>query len=237
LAFSCVEKAIQYLNIETEMIISLLKLTRQGPVSHEIIKKEVRVPSEVARKLLTKLQDDQLVYVQGDLVAADNFQRLKLAIHAIQSGADPERVSAFLHWREFEGMAAVAFEQKGYKIQRNLRFKHGGRRWEIDIVGCRKPLAVCVDCKHWHHPMHPSSLKKIVEEQVERTRALAESLRNPAVKTEFALWDSVRFIPTVLSLLVGRFKFYDNTPIVPVLQLQDFLDQLPGFADSLSTRF
>jgi hypothetical protein len=81
--------------------------------------------------------------------------------------------------------------------------------------------------------MSPSALKRIVEEQAKRTYALAESLPNPAVKVEFVSWDSVKFIPAILSLVVGRFKFYDDVPIIPVLQLQDFLSQLPAYANSL----
>ena len=225
------------MQILCEVIISILKLSKGEPISHVLVKNEARLPLSTTDRLLQRLQREKLVYVLDGLLQTSVLQRVGLAVRAIELGADYERVSGMLHWKEFENIAAVALEMHGYTVTSNVRFKEGGRRWEIDIVGCRKPLVVCADCKHWHHDMHPSSLKKIVEEQVERTRALAESLPNPAVKIECASWDSVRFIPTVLSLLVGRFKFYDNIPIVPVLQLQDFLDQLPAFADSLSIPF
>lgn len=221
------------MNVEINLIISLLKLTREGAVSSEIVKKDVKITSQTAEKLLRKLQSDGLIYLRKDVVEADSLQRLKLAVYALQSGADLESVSSFLQWREFEDMAAVAFERNGYKVYKNVRFKHAGRRWEIDIVGCRKPIIACLDCKHWHHGMYPSVLKKIVEEQVERTFAFAESLPNPSVKIECVSWNSVKFVPAVLSLVAGRFKFYDDVPIVPILQLQDFLNQLPAYADSL----
>jgi hypothetical protein len=171
--------------------------------------------------------------VQEDVVEADSLQRLKLAVRTIELGADIENVSSFLHWKEFEGMAAIAFEHNGYRVKSNLRFRHAGRRWEIDIVGFKQPIAVCMDCKHWHHGMSPSVLRRIVEEQAQRTFALVESLPNPAVKAEFVSWDYVKFMPAVLSLVAGSFKFYDDVPIIPVLQLQDFLSQLPAYADSL----
>jgi hypothetical protein len=221
------------MSIERDLIISLLKLTGDGSVSKGIVKKDAKLPSEIVENLLRKLQNDRLIYLQKDIVEVSSLQRLKLAVHIISLGADIESVSGFLQWKEFEGIAAVAFERNGYGVKKNLRFKHAGRRWEIDIVGFKQPIVVCMDCKHWHHGMSPSVLKKIVEEQVQRTSALAESLPNPTVKAEFVSWDSVKFIPAVLSLVTGRFKFYDNVPIVPVLQLQDFLGQLPAYADAL----
>jgi Holliday junction resolvase-like predicted endonuclease len=220
-------------NIETDMLISILKLTRDGPVSHEVINRDVRIPKEVATELLQRLRNDGLVYVHGNILETSDIQRLQLAVQALQSGADPERVSSFLRWKEFEGIAAVTFERNGYAIKKNLRFKHGGRRWEMDIVGYKRPLVVCVDCKHWHHGPHKSALERIVKEQIDRTSALVKSLPNPAFKIENVSWSGARFVPVVLSLIVDKFKFYNGVPIVPVLQLQDFINQLPLHTDSV----
>jgi len=115
-----------------------------------------------------------------------------------------------------------------------VRFKHGGRKWEIDVVGCRKPLVVCVDCKHYHHGMSPSAMQKIAEAQTQRTKALAESLPNVTMKLDCASWDKAKFVPAILSLLPSRVKFCDDVPIVPILQLQDFISQLPIQVESLT---
>ena len=221
------------MSIERDLIISLLKLTSDGSVSKGIVKKDANLPSEIVENLLRKLQNDKLIYVQRDIIEANSLQRLELAVRSISLGADIESASGFLQWKEFEGIAAVAFKRNGYSVERNLRFKHVGRRWEIDIVGFKQPLVVCVDCKHWHRGMSPSALKRIVEEQAERTSELAESLPNPTVKAEFVSWNYVKFMPAILSLVTGRFKFYDDVPVIGVLQLQDFLSQLPAYANSL----
>ncbi len=221
------------MSIERELIISLLKLTREESVSHELINKEAKIPLQIGEELLQKLQNDGLVYVRKGFVQADSVQRLKLAVRAMELGADVERVSSVLEWQEFENMAAIALERNGYGVQRNLRFKHAGRKWEVDVVGCKKPVVMSIDCKHWHHGMSPSVLKKIAEEQRERTKALADSLPNPAVKIEFASWEIVILIPAVLSLTVGRSKLCDGVPVVPMLQLQDFVSQVPVYVNSL----
>jgi Holliday junction resolvase-like predicted endonuclease len=219
--------------IERDLLISLLKLTREGPVLVEYVKKDARIAEDIVKKLLEKLQNEDVIYLQGDSVEVTSDNRLRLAVKAASLGADVEHVSAFLRWQEFEDIAAVALERNGYVVAKNVRFKHAGRKWEIDVVGCKKPLVICIDCKHWRHGMAPSALKRIAEAQVERTRALAESLPNVSLEIECAKWNKAKFIPAVLSLTQGRFKFYDMVPIVPVLQLQDFLSQLPAYTGSL----
>jgi len=221
------------MDIERELIISILKLTKNGLISTEVVSKDAKTPSTVAKNLLKKLQNDGLIYLQDEVIEVDGLKRLKLAVRSIELGADLERVSGFLDWKEFENIAVIAFERNGYSAKKNLRFKHAGRRWEMDIVGCKKPIVVCVDCKHWHHGMYPSAIRRIVEEQVERTSALAESLSRLAGEIKCTSWSRVKLVPAVISLITARSKFYNRVPIVPVLQLQDFINQLPAYVNTL----
>jgi hypothetical protein len=81
--------------------------------------------------------------------------------------------------------------------------------------------------------LSPSALKRTVDAQVERTKALADSLPNIALNLECTKWGKAKFLPAMLSLVPCAFKFYDNVPVVPVLQLQDFLHQLPAYVETL----
>ena len=220
--------------VELNLVISLLKLTRAGSVLIENVNRDARIPSDATKKLLQNLQNQELVYLKGDEVEADTSGRLKLAIKAVSLGADVEQVSSLLCWQEFEEIAAFTLRNNSYVVAKNVRFKHGGRKWEIDVVGCRKPLVVCVDCKHYHHGMSPSAMQKIAEAQTQRTKALAESLPNVTMKLDCASWDKAKFVPAILSLLPSRVKFCDDVPIVPILQLQDFISQLPIQVESLT---
>ena len=219
--------------IERDLLISLLKLTKNGHILIKDVNKDSRLASDISRKLLENLQNEGLVYLKEDFVEIDSANRLRLAIKAASMGADFERVSAFFSWQEFEGAAALALERNGYIVAKNVRFKHADRRWEIDVIGCRKPLVVCVDCKRWQRGLKPSALGKIVEAQVERAHALADVLPNTELKIECVKWNKAKFIPVILSLFPSSFKFYKNVPVVPVLQLQDFLCQLPAQVESL----
>jgi hypothetical protein len=220
-------------SVESNLIISLLKLTKEGAVLTEDVKKNARIPLAIMKKLLAKLQDEGLIYLKPDGVEINCSMRLKLAVKAASLGSDVEHISNLLCWQEFEEIAAFALKNYGYVVTNNVRFKHAGRKWEVDVVGCKKPLVVCIDCKHWQHSIAPSVLKRIVDSQVERARAFADSLPNLKLNFECTKWSDAKFIPAVLSLMPSAFKFYDKVPVVPILQIQDFLNQLPVYTDLL----
>jgi len=220
--------------IELKLFISLLRLTEKGPVSTEDVKRDVRIPGNIMEKMLHNLQNEELVSLKGPMIETDTNARLKLAVKAVQLGADVENISSLLHWREFEEMSALALQKNGYVAFNDVHFKHESRKWQIDVVGCRKPLVVCIDCKHYHFGVSQSTIHKIASTQMLRTKALRDALPNIKMKLECTNWQRAKFVPAVLSLLPSAAKFYDNVPVVPVLQLQDFLCQLPMQIEALT---
>jgi Holliday junction resolvase-like predicted endonuclease len=221
------------MNVERELTISILKLAGNVPVEQELVNRDAKIPSVIGMNLIRKMQNAGLVYLRNHHVETEPLQRMKLAVHAIKLGADPERVTAFLEWNEFEHVTATVFEMNGYTVTRNLRFKEGDRRWEIDVVACRKPIVLCLDCKHWHRTMFPSVMQRIAAQQIRRTESLARFLPNPNIYLQCSAWQSATLVPGVLSLLTGRFKFCDDVPIVSILQLPDFLMQMPAIITKL----
>ncbi len=221
------------MTVELNLLISILKLTVNKPALFEDIKNDGRVPQSSLLTLMKRWQSENLVKLNGAYVEVESNARLELAARAISLGADVEVISNFLRWQEFECIAATALENFGYAVQKNVHFKQGARRWEIDVVGCRKPLVICIDCKSWHHSLSPSSIRRVVEAQVMRTRALADAMPNADICLKCATWDAAKFVPVVIVLMQGRFKFCDEVPIVPILQLRDFLSQMPLELESL----
>jgi len=219
---------------ERSVISSVLKLTGTGPVQKGLIQRDAKVTAFVVEETLRKLFEGGFIRQQRGLVEASPNQRVSMAVQALKLGADFERICKFLGWSEFEQIAAQAFQANGFRVLRNFRFKQAGKRWEIDVLGCREPLIVCVDCKHWRRGWSRVATVKAVEAQVERTRAFADSLFNYYQKARLTGWKSATLVPMILSLVPGPFKFHSNVPIVPVLQLPDFLNQLPLEASSLT---
>lgn len=220
--------------IERNLLISLLKLTKNGSVLIKDVNRDSKISLDIIRKLLEKLQKQGVLYVKGSFVEVKSNGRLRLAAKAASLGADIEHISDFLNWQEFEDIAALALESNGYTVIKNLRFTHAGRRWEIDVVGCRKPLVLCVDCKHWQRALKSSALGRIVEAQVKRAQALSDTLPTVSLKIECLKWNKAKFLPVILSLIPSSFKFFEDVPVVPVSQLQDFLTQLPAKVESLT---
>jgi len=220
------------MTVKRRVLLSLLKLTQEGPISRGLVSKDARVPAQVAEEILEKVSSEGLVQLRGKTVEASPNQRVKMAIHAVRLGADLERACGSLRWDEFESIAATAFLANNFAVTRRVRFTHAGRRWEIDVVGCREPIVACVDCKHWRHGWGRSASMKAVEAQIERTEAFARAL---PTQRELRLtgWRRAVLVPVILSLIPAPFKFYRNTPIVPILQLQSFLSELPAYTNKL----
>jgi len=222
------------MSAERSVLSSLLKLTRTGPAQKELIQRDAKVTLHVIEETLRKLYGGGLIRQRRGLVEASPSQRISMAVQTIQLGSDFEQICKFLEWNEFESIAAQAFEANWFLVLKNFRFKHGGKRWEIDVLGCREPLVVCVDCKHWRRGWSRTATIKAVEAQIERTRALADALPNYYQKARLTKWKSAKLIPLILSLVPGPLKFHNNVPIVPVLQLRDLINELPLEANSLT---
>lgn len=212
--------------------MSILELTKKGRISIENVYKYMMSPRDLTLSLLQKLKDQELIFLNGGFLEISEQQRLNLATYAIALGADVERTCSLLSWREFEEVAAIAFAANGYQVKRNVRFKHEGRRYEVDVLGFKKPVILCADCKHWYR-MGWSNVERIVEKHVERIYAFAEYITSFADKLGLASWGTFKVFPVVLSLISSRFKFCKGVPVVPILQLQNFLSQMSTCIEDL----
>jgi len=214
------------MTIERDVLLSLLKCTKTGPVSRQLLVKVTKVPAQVAEKTLAEFAQMSFFEEYNRIVEASSSQRVRMSIYALHLGADFQRTCSLLSWAEFESIAAQALETNGYRVIRNLHFKHKSKKWEIDVLGLRKPLILCVDCKHWRHGWRNAASLKAVEAQVKRTEALAEALPNYTERIKVKDWATATLVPVVLSLLPGPDKFCSRVPVVPILQLQDFINEV-----------
>jgi Holliday junction resolvase-like predicted endonuclease len=214
-------------SVESKLLISVLKLSKKGVVKQKDVNSDARIPASISSTLIAKLQDENLINLQGDIIETSVGSRLAMAFKAVTLGADLERISDLLSWQEFEEFAALNLKEHGYETAKNVHFKHAGKRWEIDVVGCKKPLVICIDCKQWHHGMNSSTIKKMVESQTSRVHEFAECLPCSSIKLQCTKWEKADFVPVILSLIPVYSKFSDHVPVVSVLQIREFIDQLP----------
>ena len=219
--------------IERDQLIFLLEMTKSGSSIQEYVEKGLWIPIDKMQLLIEKLQNEGCINLSGGKFEATFETRIKLAVKAVGLGADIERVSQYLSWQEFEEMAALALSFNGYAPKRNVRFKVVKKRWEIDAVGFRKPFVICIDCKHWRHGMHFSTLKRMVLSQINRVEAFSEFAQNSFAGMKCGIWNEAEFVPVILSLIPSTYRFIDDVPIVPILGIQDFISQLPFQLTSL----
>ena len=210
---------------KTDLIIAILKHTRNGAVPKEVVAREIRVPVQVINNIFRTLREIELIECENELIEASSNQRIKLAIHAINQGIDIERVCKVLDWKEFENFAATAFEKNNYRVKRNFRFKAAQRRWEIDVIAYSEPIIVCVDCKRWRQGWGNSAITRVATAQARRTEVLAKNLQGIQLGIGLDSWKHATLFPAILSLFPGPVKFYGRVPVVPILQLQNFLDE------------
>lgn len=216
------------MRIDREVILSVLKLTQKGVTQKDHVAQDAHTSMDIADEVFRRLHEKSLIELNGNNLTTAPSQRLELAIEAIKQGADQQRTCRFLEWKEFENITAAVFGANSYAVKKNVHFKAAdGKRWEIDLIACKQPRIVCVDCKHWQHGWSRAAIEKAVDAQVERTKALAESLQKFTDTLELNKWTSATLIPIVIALTTNVLKIHNNTPIVPVLQLQDFINELP----------
>jgi len=218
---------------KTDVLISILKHTNSGSVAKEIIGGDIDIPVQVTNNVLMGLREIGLIECETELIEVSSNQRVKLAIHAINQGTDIERVCNVLEWKEFENFTATAFEKNNFAVKRNFRFKGAQRRWEIDVLAYCEPIIVCVDCKRWRRGWGNSAITRVAAAQAQRTEVLAGALHFLQQKIGLDNWKQATLFPAILSLFPGPVKFYNKVPVVPILQLQNFVDEFQGHITEL----
>ncbi len=190
---------------------------------------------EALGHLLDDLTDEELVRENKGFIEASPGQRLEIAVRAIKTGADLERVSRALGWLEFEEMVAYALEENGYAVSRRFRFQAEGRRWEIDVLAAKRPLVVCAECKHWSRGLGNSTARKIVETHLEKVSVLSENSVKVVKRLGLRDWNRAVFVPVAMSLTPARERIYRRIPVVSVFELPSFLGEFEGQLDWLAS--
>jgi Holliday junction resolvase-like predicted endonuclease len=218
----------------TILHVAILHETRKAPVckTGEIVTKS-KTCLHVVERFLGKLQETGIITLTGEEIHVTSEQRMRIAEHAISRGADPERVATELRWQEFEGLAAHILDAEGYVTAKHFIFRNSARKYEIDVLGAKEPMVLCVDCKHWHHGWAPSRIVAAARNQMLRALYLSEAYSFYGRKLRIAGWRSAQLLPIVLTLADVSSRLVDGVPIVSALRLRDFLCQVGPWDERL----
>jgi len=134
-----------------------------------------------------------------------------------------------MNWRDFEGFVALLLKRQGYTVHRNLRFKAGEKRYELDILASRFNIILAIDCKRWVRAPR-SKLKKAALAQEKRAKALAMSM---PINFYDKAKREVKIIPLIVSLIVPQAEIFEGVPVVNIYSLKDFLENFELYEDEL----
>lgn len=194
---------------------------------HDSIKNPEFLSRMEAAGLLGRQADHQWLFAGA--------AKVRVAMRAIQLGEPERSILDALTWQEFEDYVAAAFDFHDFVVHRRFRFATQ-RRFEIDIVATRKPILFSVDCKHYGIRLGKSSaLRTAVEEQIQRTEALAATFAAHQAALECIGWHNCILLPLLVTMLSEDLVFHENVPVVPAARLNAFLLNYDQQMDSLHT--
>jgi len=207
--------------------IALLHETRQNrPCQIHDVAASARACRSMVKQSLVMLQDTGALTLKDETILINREERIRIAELAIGAGADPEKVARELRWQEFESLANQILTRDGFSTLNHLVFRAEGRRYEIDVVGAKEPVVLCVDCKHWHHGWAPSKITAAARNQMLRVLSLSRVLPMYSGRLRIGNWRTVRLIPVVLTLADLSSRLVEGVPVVSALRLRSFLSEL-----------
>jgi hypothetical protein len=211
------------------MLQFILEETKEGNVDFEELTQKVIITKEAFHEILYTFKHNGFITISENEIIVSRDQRIKLAVKAIELGADFEKISKSLEWIEFEELVARIFRENGFNTKTRYRFKAEGRRWEIDVLASSFPYVICAECKHYSSGIGNSTARKIVETHIEKTRVLSENIGELAMKIGIHNWKMAVVIPITLTLSATKMNIYRRVPSVSIYMLPSFLSEFSGY--------
>jgi Restriction endonuclease len=192
--------------IEPEKVMSLDNFQQACAISSK----------SVAKSVLDYLQVNNIGYVSKKTVKFSGYDRIHVAVLALQMRGDIEQVSTYLSWKDFEKLASEVLRSFGYRTSINVRFAKP--RMEIDVVGTSSDgFTIAVDCKHWKRS-NLSSISNFSQKQAVRAEWLIKYQKTIS-----------QVVPVMLTLHAESISFINRVPLVPIHKFRSFIMDVKGF--------
>jgi Holliday junction resolvase-like predicted endonuclease len=191
------------LSINTTLLIDILDKFDSSDESFGIINQDI------LNELIFFL-DKHGVRIRKNKIENSAYNKLSIALIAINKGINVVDISSKLNWHDFELFTSELLKYHGYTVYTNFRLKNPKR--EIDIIGIKSQKALLIDCKHWKKKSI-TGLKQIVEKQKNRSKLFIQK-SNLKVQNVF---------PIVLTFLPNGNSFINGVPIISINKLNSFL--------------
>jgi len=189
---------------------------------------------EKLRRIISGLEQCEIISIIDNKMIRIN-KPVELALIAIVNGADPEYVSRYITWRDFETLVAKELSELGFEIYKNIRLKIP-KSLEIDVLAINTISNFClvIDCKHWL-PGY-SKIRKLMSaahRHIERTLRLADACE--WLVTQYGIIRKCKyFIPVLVTLTDPKVRILLNCAIIPIALLRSFVLDMHRFIEELN---
>jgi len=140
-------------------------------------------------------------------------------------------ISYRVKWQYFEKLVAWIFEQNDFDVKQNVVIKSAVGKRQFDVIAAKYDKLFLVDCKKWRSKgQRIAALKSAVKKHLERCDIY--SMKSEIKSKKSAASDSAYFhgnkkiIPVIVTLLEEDIMDYENVPIVPIMKLDWFLNNV-----------
>lgn len=143
----------------------------------------------------------------------------------VSQGELIEKIIEGIDWKEFEKVVGDILRTHEFNVYNSFRFKTK-KNYEIDVIGVKQNIILCIDCKRWKGGRYKNSgLKNAISKQKKRVSEFIKFLKkNPNGKKFFGVEiKKMKLVPFIVTWLEEDLKMYDNVVVVPVWKLNEFL--------------
>jgi Holliday junction resolvase-like predicted endonuclease len=148
----------------------------------------------------------------------------------ILKGEEIENIVENIDWKQFEELVMEILKKHDFTTFQNFRFKTE-RRFEVDIIASNENNVLAIDCKQWNRGRYKkTSLKYAVKEQKYRLEELKKFVKNnPITKNKFQINKKTEFIALIITWFEEDLLKHDDTFVVPIWKLNQFLLSLSEY--------
>jgi len=218
------------------LLITLLRLSLTNKIVElkELIDRIKIVNYETLRETISKLNQYEIISIINDEMIKVN-KPAELALILIMSGADPEHVSKYVTWHDFEALVTKELSELGFETYKNIRLRKP-KALEIDILAIDTVSKFClvIDCKHWL-PGY-SKIRKLMSaahKHIERTLKLANSCEW-LIRQYGIIRKCKYFVPALVTLTDLKVRTLLNCAIIPITLLRSFVFDIHKFIEELN---
>jgi hypothetical protein len=178
---------------------------------------KIRIKNSLSTIGFIDFLSERGVAIKDKQIYISSYNKIIIALAAVECGADILTVCRLIDWRDFELFTSEIMKFHDYAVYKNYRIKNPTR--QIDVVGMRGQNALVLDCKHWKRNSY-SGIANAVDKQIERVTLFMKKKESLGIEYSY---------PVIITFLPNEFQYVNQVPIVPISSFNSFLNDFDTY--------